>query len=80
MRRTIAFMLLLTATVLWAGCTTSENSNTVGNANMTPANANMGTANSNKANSNVHGNTNMGNMNMGNMNMGNKKPTPSKTP
>jgi len=78
MRRTIAFVLLLTATVLWAGCTRSENSNTAGNANM--ANANMGTANSNNANSNVHGNTNMGNMNMSNMNMGNKKPTPSKTP
>ena len=42
MRRTIAFVLLLTATVLWAGCKTADNSNTAGNANMaaTPANAN----------------------------------------
>ena len=68
MRRTIAFVLLLTATVFWAGCTTSDNSNTAGNANMaaTPANANA----------NMHGNKNMGNMNMSNMGKANKKAKP----
>ncbi len=80
MRRTTAFALLLTATVFWAGCTTADNSNTAGNANMaaTPANANAGTANTNNANANMHGNKNMGNMNMSNMNMGkaNKKAKP----
>ena len=71
MRRTITFVLLLSSTVFWVACTTANNSNTAGNANMvaTPANANTGTANSNNANSNVHRNTNMGNMNMANMNM-----------
>src|ERR1700686_1634192 len=63
MRRTIAFALLLTATVLWAGCTTANNSN---NANAT--NANRGPANTNNANANMHGNRNMGNMNMGKAN------------
>ncbi len=84
MRRTITLGLLLTATVLWAGCSTAENSNTAGNANMaaTPANTNTGTANTNNANANIHGNANMGNMNMSNMNMGkpNKKANASKTP
>ncbi|HYR77247.1 MAG TPA: hypothetical protein VEM96_15540 [Pyrinomonadaceae bacterium] len=70
MRRTIAFVLLLIVTVLWAGCATSNNSNT-GNANMsaTPANSNTGKANTNNAN--AHGNMNMKNMNMG---KANKKP------
>jgi len=84
MRRTIAFTLLLLATVFWAACTASDNSNTAGNANMaaTPANANTGTANTNNANANMKGNTNMGNMNMSNMNMGkpNKKANANKTP
>ena len=79
MRRTIAFVLLLMATAFWAGCRTTDNSNTAGNANMaaTPANAN---ANTNNAN--MHGNMNMGNMNMSNMNMGkpNKKANANKTP
>jgi hypothetical protein len=84
MRRTIAFLLLLTATVLWAGCTTADNSNTASNANMaaTPPNANIRTANTNNANANMQGNMNMGNMNMSNMNMGkpNKKANANKTP
>jgi hypothetical protein len=76
MRRTIAFVLLLMATVLWAGCTTADNSNTAGNANMaaTPSNANTGAANAN-----VHANMNArehANMNMGNA----KKPNANKTP
>ncbi len=82
MRRTIALVLLFMATVFWAACTTSNNSNTAGNANMaaTPANANAGKANTNNAN--MHGNMNMGNMNMSNMNMGkpNKKANANKTP
>ncbi len=75
MRRTMAFVLLLTATVLWAGCTTAENSNTAGNANRaaTPANANTSAANANNANANMHGNMNMSNMNMSNMNMSKPK-------
>lgn len=62
MRRTTAFVLLLIVTVLWAGCATSNNSNT-GKANMsaTPANANTGKANTNNAN--THGNMNMGKAN-----------------
>ena len=84
MRRTIAFVLLFMATVFWAGCTTADNSNTAGNANMaaTPANANTGAANTNNANANMHGNMNMGNMNMSNMNMGkpNKKANANNTP
>ena len=79
MRRTIAFVLLLTATVFWAGCTTADNSNTAGNANMaaTPANANTA-----PANTNTRGNANMGNMNMSNMNMNkaNKNANAKKTP
>ena len=78
MQRTIAFVLLLTATVLWAGCSTADNSNTAGNANRaaTPANANTGTANTNNANAN------MGNKNMSNMNMAkpNKNANAKKTP
>src|SRR5712692_8678325 len=81
MRPTIAFVLLLMATVFWAGCSTTDNSNTAGNANMaaTPANANTGKANTNNANV---GNVNMSNMNMSNMNMGkpNKKANANKTP
>jgi hypothetical protein len=75
MRRTTAFVLLLTATVLFAGCTTADNSNTPGNANMaaTPANANTGKANTNNPNANMPGNMNMGNKNMSNMNMGKPK-------
>ena len=84
MRRTTAFLLLLTATVLFAGCATADNSNTATNANMaaTPANVNTGTANTNNANANMKGNTNMGNMNMSNMNMAkpNKKANANKTP
>jgi hypothetical protein len=84
MRRTIAFVLLLTVTVLLAGCTTANNSNTAVNANMaaTPAKANTGTANTNNANANMPANMNMGNKNMGNMNMSkpNKKANPNKTP
>ena len=80
MRRTIALVLLFMAIVFWAACTTSNNSNTAGNANMaaTPANANTGTANTNNRNANM----NMGNMNMSNMNMGkpNKKANANKTP
>ena len=69
MRRTIAFVLLLMATAFWAGCRTTDNSNTAGNANMaaTPANANA----------NMHGNMNMANMNMG---KANKKANANKTP
>jgi hypothetical protein len=76
----MAFLLLLTATVLWAGCTTADNSNNAGNANMaaTPANANTGTANTNHATTNVHGNMNMANM--GNMNMGHANKKANKTP
>jgi PBP1b-binding outer membrane lipoprotein LpoB len=79
MRRTVSFVLLLTAAVLWAGCTTTDNSNTAGNANMaaTPANANTGMANTNNANANIHGNMNMSNMNMIKPN---KKANPNKTP
>ena len=84
MRRTKAFVLLLTATAFWAGCSTAYNSNTASNANMaaTPANANTGAANTNNANANMHGNKNMGNMNMSNMNMGktNKNANAKKTP
>jgi hypothetical protein len=84
MRQTIAFVLLLTATVLLSGCTTADNSNTAGNVNMaaTPANANTGSANTNNANANRMGNTNMGNMNMRNTNMGkpNKKTNANMTP
>jgi len=89
MRPTIAFVLLLMATVFWAGCSTTDNSNTAGNANMaaTPANANTGKANTNNANANMHGNVNMGNVNMSNMNMSNmnmgkpnKKANANKTP
>ncbi len=85
MRRTTAFVLLLMATVLWAGCSTSDNSNIAGNANMTATPANTGKANTNNAN--MHGNMNMGNMNMSNMNMSNmnmgkpnKKANANKTP
>ncbi len=82
MPRTIAFVLLLTATVLWAGCTTAENTNRAANANMaaTPANANTGTANTNNANANMRGNMNMSNMNMSNMNMGKPKANANKKP
>jgi len=86
MRRTFGFVLLLTATVLFVGCTKADNSNMAGNANVvaTPANANTGTANTNNANANVMGNTNMGNMNMSNKNMSNmnmgKKANANKTP
>ncbi len=89
MRRTIAFVVLLTATGLLAGCATADNSKTAGNANLavTPANVNTGTANTNNANANMPanmnmGNKNIGNMNMSNMNMGkpNKKANANKTP
>ncbi|MBA3570187.1 MAG: hypothetical protein H0W28_12835 [Pyrinomonadaceae bacterium] len=80
MRRTIAFLLLLAVTVLWAACTTADNSNTTGNANVmtTPANSNVGTANT--SNANVHANMNASehaNMNMGNAN---KKANANRTP
>ena len=84
MRRTTAFVLLLTVTALFAGCATADNSNTAGNANVaaTPANANTSTPNTNNANANMKGNTNMGNMNMSNTSMGkpNKKANANKTP
>ncbi len=66
MRRTIAFVLLLAATVLWAGCATSNKSNN-GNANMAPANTNAAKSTTNNAN--AHGNMNM-----------DKKAKPKKTP
>ena len=85
MQRITAFVLLVLATVFWAGCSTANNSNTANNANMapTPVNANTGTANT--SNANVHGNMNAKehtNMNMGNMYMGkpNKKANANKTP
>jgi hypothetical protein len=72
MRRTMTFVLLVLATVFWAGCSTTDNSNTAGNANMaaTPANANA----------NVH--ANMNTSEHANMNMGkpNKKANANKTP
>ena len=73
MRRTIAFVVLLTATVLLAGCTTADNSNMAGKANIaaTPANTNTGAANTNNANANMSANMNMANKNMSNMNMSN---------
>lgn len=83
MPRSIAFVLLLAATCLSAGCPAPNNSNT-GNANMaaTPANTNAATPSAKNANTNVHGNMNMDNMNMSNMNMGksDKKAKPKKTP
>ncbi len=68
MRRTIAFVLLLAATVLWAGCATSNNSNN-GNANMAATPANTNAAKSTTNNANAHGNMNM-----------DKKAKPKKTP
>jgi hypothetical protein len=75
----MAFVVLLAATVLWAGCTTATNSNNAGNANVaaTPANTNAVKPNTNNANTNVHGNMNMNNMNMGNSD---KEAKPKKTP
>ncbi len=58
MRRSITFVLLLTATVFWAGCATSNNSNT-GNANMAATPANTNAAKSTTNNANTHGNMNM---------------------
>ena len=79
MRRIIAFVLLLTATVFWAGCTTADNSNTAGNANRAATPANVNTA---PANTNMRGNANMGNTNMSNMNMNkpSKNANANKTP
>ena len=87
MLRTTAFLILLTATVFYVGCTTADNSNTAANANVTatPANATTGSANTNNGNANVHANMNASehaNMNMSNMNMNkpNKKANANKTP
>ena len=64
MRRTIAFLFLLSASVFWSGCTTANNSNTTGNANASNANANEHA----NMNANEHANMNMGKKNA------NKKP------
>jgi hypothetical protein len=72
MRRTIAFLFLLSASVFWSGCTTTNNSNTTGNANTSNANvhANM--------NANEHGNMNAGDH--GNMDMGKKNANANQKP
>lgn len=75
MRRTIAFLLLLLATALWAACTTADNTNSNTNTAVTaPSPTGTGTP----SNANVHANMNASEH--ANMNMGNKNANAKKTP
>ena len=72
MRRTIAFLFLLSASVVWFGCAKTNNSNITGNANTSNANVH--------ANMNANEHANMNASEHGNMNMGKKTANANKKP
>jgi hypothetical protein len=87
MRRTIAFLLLLSVTAFWSACSIADNTNSNATTAVTATPSPTGTAT--PSNANVHANMNASdhaNMNMsndnkhGNMNMGNKNANAKKTP